>query len=228
MVHHGDKVNTFLNSIGRKNPKTARSYSSALVLLDNFTTLQYPEYDYNTIIDAVIQQKINVYELLDKFVQYIQSVKVGITAKSIVAYLAALRSYFSYHDVDVIPAKFRRKVFMPRIHREDEQPLDAADIRRLLLNCNNRRLKVYLLVLASGGMRAVEALAIRNRDIDLSFNPAKIHIRAEYSKTKVGRDIYISEEATKYLKQWLEWKYKNPDRRRKFDKDDLVFTVYQT
>src|SRR5262249_19754046 len=84
------------------------------------------------------------------------------------------------------------------------------------------------LVLASGGMRAVEALAIRNRDIDFTFSPAKVHIRAEYSKTKVGRDIYISEEATRYLKQWLDWKYKNPDKRREFDKDDLVFTVYQT
>jgi len=45
---------------------------------------------------------------------------------------------------------------MPKSHREDEEPLDASDIRKILLACNNRRLKTYLLVLASGGMRAVE------------------------------------------------------------------------
>ena len=35
-------------------------------------------------------------------------------------------------------------------------------------HCSNRRLKAYLLVLASGGMRAIEALTIRECDIDFS------------------------------------------------------------
>ena len=48
-----------------------------------------------------------------------------------------------------------------------------------------------------------------------------IHIRAEYVKTRVGRDIYISDEATQYLKQWLDWKY----RERGLNPDDLVFNV---
>jgi hypothetical protein len=34
-----------------------------------------------------------------------------------------------------------------------------------------------------------------------------VHIRKEFTKTKTARDIYISDEATKYLKQWLGWKY---------------------
>jgi integrase len=44
-------------------------------------------------------------------------------------------------------------------------------------------------------MRAVEALAIRLRDIDFSVSPTKIHIRKEYARTRISRDIYISEEA---------------------------------
>ena len=117
---------------------------------------------------------------------------------------------------------------MPKIYREDEEPLDTSDIRRILLSCNNRRLKVFLLVLASGGMRAGEALAIRNVDLDFLVSPTKVHIRKEYSKTRVARDVYISAEATYFLKQWLDWKYKNPDRERKFNQEDLVFTVYQS
>jgi len=77
-------------------------------------------------------------------------------------------------------------------------------------------------------MRVGEALASRNMDLDFSVSPAKVHIRKEYSKTRVARDVYISEEATYYLKQWLDWKYKNPDRVRKFHQEDLVFTVYQS
>jgi integrase len=117
---------------------------------------------------------------------------------------------------------------MPKLYREDEEPLDASDIRKILLSCNNRRLKTYLLVLASGGMRAVECLAIRLKDLDFTVNPTKIHIRKEYSKTKAARDIYISDEATQYVKQWIDWKYNNEVRPRTQEDDDLLFTVYRT
>jgi integrase len=71
-------------------------------------------------------------------------------------YTTAVRSYLSYYDIDIVPSKFKRRVRLPKNHREDEEPLDAADIRRILLACNNRRIKAYLLVLASGGMRTAE------------------------------------------------------------------------
>jgi integrase len=101
---------------------------------------------------------------------------------------------------------------------------------KILLSCNNRRIKTYLLILASGGMRATEALAIRLRDIDFSVSPTKIHIRKEFSKTRTSRGIYISDEATQYLKQWIDWKYR--DKGNEWTKtknpDDLVFNVYKT
>jgi hypothetical protein len=68
-----------------------------------------------------------------------------ISASSIVSYPAALRSYFAYHDIDIISSKFRRKVKIAKVPREDEQHLDVEDIRKMLLSCNNRRLKAYLL-----------------------------------------------------------------------------------
>ena len=72
-----------------------------------------------------------------------------------------------------------------------------------------------MLVLASGAMRIVEALATRACDYDFSVSPTIVHIRKEYSKTRVGRDVYISDEATQYLKKWFDWKYKNPNRKNK-------------
>ncbi len=172
------------------------------------------------------ENKVNIYELLDAFISYLQTSNATLTPSSIKLYMASIRSYFAYNDIDVIPSKFKRKVKMPKSYREDEEPLDASDIRKISLACNNRRLKTYLLVLASGGMRAVEGLAIRIKDIDFSINPAKIHIRKEYAKTRVSRDIYISNEATHYLKQWLDWKYNNPERPRQQNASDLVFTIF--
>jgi hypothetical protein len=77
-------------------------------------------------------------------------------------------------------------------------------------------------------MRSSECLAIRLKDCDFSVSPTKIHIRAEFSKTRVSRDIYISIEATKYLLDWISWKYRHKqnqrDQRTKHD-DDLIFQV---
>ena len=71
--------------------------------------------------------------------------------QSIGLYVVAVRSYFQYNDIDIIPYKFKRKVHLPKIGREDEEAIDAEDIRKILLACNNRRLKSYLLILASSG-----------------------------------------------------------------------------
>jgi integrase len=122
---------------------------------------------------------------------------------------------------------------LPKAARKDEEAIDASDIRKILLACNNCRLKAYLLVLASGGMRAVEALAIRYRDVNFTINPTRVRIRKEFAKTRVSRDIYISDEATVFLKQWLDWKYRE-DRIIKNGKrltshpmpKDLVFSSF--
>ena len=220
------RVATFLSSIERNSLKSRYAYQIGLIHFQGFLSQKYPDYDLETILKPLLEDKINRYEVLDMFITYLQT--FNLTPSSIKVYMTSLRSYFAYYDVDVIPSKFKRKVKMPKSYREDEEPLDTSDIRKILLACNNRRLKPYLLVLASGGMRAVEGLAIRIKDIDFSVNPTKIHIRKEYAKTKVARDIYISNEATHYLKQWLEWKYNNRKRPRRHDENDLVFTIYKT
>ena len=222
-------VNVFLASMLRNSLKSKYAYKYGLAHFQTFIRQKYPQYNIETILKPLsTNQLLDVYSLLDEFITYLINSNPDLTANSIKLYIGSIRSYLAYHDIDVIPSKFKRKVKMPKVYREDEEPLDAADIRKILLACNNRRLKTYLLVLASGGMRAAEALAIRLKDIDFSVNPTKIHIRKEFVKTKVARDIYISDEATHYLKQWLEWKYNNQERPLKSNPDDLVFTVYRT
>jgi integrase len=204
------------------------AFQFGLLHLQKFLKLKYPQYNVETILKPLSKNELDVYVVLDEFVSYLVDESLNLTTNSVKLYMTAVRSYLAYYDIDVLPSKFKRKVKMPKLYREDEEPLDVSDIRKILLSCANRRLKTYLLVLASGGMRAVEALAIRSKDIDLAVSPTKIHIRKEYCKTKTARDIYISDEATRHLKQWINWKYNNEERPRKRNDDDLVFTVYGT
>jgi integrase len=221
-----DRSRTFLDTVGKNSRKTRSNYETALVHLESFLSNRYDgKYNVDSIIDLISRNQMNVYELLDGFVSFecIKGSQEKNMPQSIKTHTAGIKSYFAYYDIDIIPSKFKRKVKMPKTLYEKEEPLDAADIRKILLACNNRRLKTYLLILASGGLRAVEACAIRVKDIDFKIKPTMIHIRAEYAKTRVGRDIYISDEATQYLKQWLDWKY----RERSTNPDDLVFNTFR-
>lgn len=225
-VSHMTSVDSFLGSIARNSKNSERSYLNAITHFQNFLSDKYPKHTVETIFEPLRKTEFSVYEILDSFVSFLMNRKLSV--RSIRLYLTGLRSYLAYYDIDVIPSKFKRRVKMPKVYREDEEPLDASDVRKLLLSCNNRRLKGYLLVLASGGLRAVEALAIRLKDVNFSLSPTRIHIRKEYVKTKISRDIYISDEATLYLKQWIEWKYRDKgENRTKTPKpDDLVFSSY--
>ena len=135
----------------RNSLSSRYTYENGLVHFHAFLSQKYPNYNPETILERLLQDKIDRYEVLDRFVGYLQQFKL--TPSSIKLYVACIRSYFAFNDVDVIPSKFKRKVKMPKLYREDEEPLDTSDIRKILLNCNNRRLKAYLLLLASGGIR---------------------------------------------------------------------------
>ncbi|TLX89487.1 MAG: site-specific integrase [Thaumarchaeota archaeon] len=228
------KVQEFLAWVSRNSNKTTRVYLIGLSHFQTFLseTERYEKLTLETVVESLTRNEIDVYKLLDDFVAFIISkgkhVGESMSSKSLLVYLAAVKSFLAYYDIDVVASKFKRKVRVPKCYREDEQAIDAADIRKILLTCNNRRLKAVLLVLSSGGMRTVEALSIRNKDIDFSVSPTKIHIRKEYCKTRVARDIYISDESTLYLKQWMDWKNRSKKNGKALQTspDNLVFTHY--
>jgi integrase len=233
-IRNQPKVQSFLNVMGQSSLKTRKNYETGLVHFQEFLNHMFAgAYSLETVIEGIGKKEIDPYTLIDNFVSFestntrtVRGKEMKVLPQTIRAMLIGIKSYLAYYDIDFIPSKFKRKVKIPKVHKEDEEPLDSSDIRRILLACNNRRLKAYLLVLASGGMRAAEGLAIRLKDIDFTTSPTRVHIRKEYSKTRVARDIYISDEATHYLKQWVEWKYRTKRYNPRIQApDDLAFTL---
>ena len=62
--------------------------------------------------------------------------------------------------------------------------------------------------LACTGMRAVEALSIRLKDIDFTSNPARVIIKGEYIKTKNDRNVFLTKEMAEQFKTWIDYKYR--------------------
>jgi integrase len=224
------RVQQFLSSKERGSVYHNLCYKTSLAYLYQFLNAKYSNLTLETIIDSINSDNIDVYRFLDEFVTYLNLPK-SLSQSTINQYLTCTKSYFQYHDVDIVPYKFKKRVVLPKIPREDEQPIDEKDIRTILLQCHNRRLKTYLLVLASSGVRATEACAIRVRDCNFSESPTKLYIRPEYTKTKRSRDIYISDEASHYLKEWIEYRFRiDLNKTKKLDekiRDCLVFQVHE-
>jgi integrase len=200
------KFRNFCLQKRRSAINTVIGYKTSLAYFQKFLTDEYDDVTLETIIELLILRKYDVYDLLDQFVNNLQTIKIS--QLSVHQYLTGIKSYFTYNDIDIVNSKFKRRVTIPKSVQEEEQAIDQDDIRNILLKCNNRRLKSYLLVLASSGVRAKEACAIRLRDLDFQSNPTRLHVRGEYTKTRVSRDIYISNEATRELKDWIEFKFK--------------------
>jgi hypothetical protein len=132
------KVRTFLESVARNSRNSNATYDTGLKHFQRFlagstsTSNYYQNCNVETIIPAIqAGASINVYELMDGLVSYFVVVRLSheqqhIAPTSIFLYVDAVKSYLLYHDIDINPAKFRRKVRLPKIAREDEQPLDAT------------------------------------------------------------------------------------------------------
>ena len=112
------RVKTFLDSIERNSKKSRDNYHLGLSrfqdFLDNYYNQQKDNQSYTveTILQPLTKNEIDLYSLLDSFVSYMMTLKLSVN--SLTLYLASVRSYFGYYDIDVIPSKFRRRVKMPK------------------------------------------------------------------------------------------------------------------
>ena len=201
-------------------------------------------------IDEILEEikcgNLDVFEVLNEYSSHLSNTNISsITIKQRVV---TVKNFFECNDIDIRPKKFKLKVKLPRIIRKNKEALSKEDVTDILNACSDIRLKTYVMLLASTGMRAQEAVSLRIKDFDLSENsmPAIFSLRGEYTKTGADRTVFLTNEFSQQLKLWLDYKYRtrrisynnrqNMASKNKTiteyrtptrDDTDLVFAVYQ-
>jgi hypothetical protein len=66
----------------------------------------------------------------------------------------------------------------------------------------------------------IHGLVVILKDLDLESKPAKVFVRGEYTKTKIDRVVFLTEEVTQQLRSWLTYKYRKRRVCYKAEKDD--------
>jgi integrase len=207
--------------MGSQSRNTHRGYSVRLKRFEIFVK-QTLNTDLDQLIKKLQNKEIDVYQVLSSY--NIALSKENLSSITRIQLISAAKNFLLYNDVDISDYKFRIKVRMPKSTKEQKAALDKADVQKIILGCSNIRLKTFVMLLAATGMRAIEALSIRFKDIDFSSKPAQIHLQAELTKTREGRTVYLTDEIVNQLKTFFEYRQR-PRRIVKLNKYGKSFAA---
>jgi integrase len=237
--HAAHTINSYIGNVRTMNDSTAYQYLSRLKEFQAFI-----EDKYGLSVDGLIPEikkgQLDTYDVLNSYAAHLKS--CNISTLTLKQRIVTVKNFFEYYDIEISGRRFKLKVKLPKIVRKKKEALSKEEIIGILNICDNIRLRTYVILLAATGMRAVEALSIRIKDIRFDTNPARLFVRGEYTKTRVDRMIFLTQEVTQQLKSLLDYKYRtrrvcHQDKQsgrtitevRTPNKEDtnLVFAVYQ-
>lgn len=121
--------------------------------------------------------------------------------KTLGGYKSVVLSWLGENHI-YLPQQMTRRVKAGGKARSRDRIPTVEELRRIL-NHSDLHIRTLLLTLTSTGMRPGEALKIRWDDVDLKRG--HIFIRAEYTKPKEARDVFISTECVEALSEWREY-----------------------
>ena len=196
-------IDDYLSTVSTMSRYTAKEYA---MRLNSFRQFILSHYDRRTTIDNLIvkikQGSDNPYSILNDYVAYLLNSN-NISNLTLKQRVVTAKNFLEYHDVDISPRKFKLKVKLPRVIKRTKAAISKEEIVDILNACSDIRLRTYVMLLASTGMRAVEALSTRIRDFDLQSSPSKLFVRGEYTKTKSDRIIFLTSELSQQISTWV-------------------------
>ena len=171
----------------------------------------------------------NICLSLDRFVQFLNQDHPEIeykktlmptsfkkkSPKTIKVYFSFIKSYLRIcHAIKISSDDIKDYVQFPRLRKEPRRAIPIETLKLIFsgkpgaLGASPSRKALYY-VLISSGMRIGEALALRKKNFHFNEDPVRVTVEAEITKTKEGRETYISSEAVDKLKSLIEGKGDN-------------------
>jgi integrase len=171
-------IQKYIRSASIRNENTAIQYHSRLLVFEKFI-----EETYGIDTDIFIQKlkcgEYDPYDILNEYCLFLQNNYSSIGSVTFRDKIITVKTFLEYNDIEISPRKFKLKVRFPKIIFRHKEAIDKEDIIKILNGCSDSRLKTYVMLLASTGLRATEALSIRLKDLDIrksSTGPARLNI----------------------------------------------------
>ena len=210
-IQSSESLKKFIQNVTIRNKRTAVQYNFRLSFFERFLKEKY-KINLDVLLQKIKLTEYNLYDVLNDYCLFLQN-NYNIGTLAFRDKIITVKTFLEYNDIEISPRKFKLKVRFPKTVLRYKEAIDKEDIIKILNGCSDLRLKTYLMLLASTGLRATEALSIRLKDLDTTdsnnnTSPAKLIIRGQYTKTKVDRYVFLTREVVEQLKIWLDFKYR--------------------
>jgi len=195
-------VQEFLDSVYVRShsEETIKTYRNCIKRFEKFCREKFG-YSLKEITVRIKDSQHDVYEILRDFVVYLD--KQGYKPRTVDLTINASKGLLRYAGIKIYSEDFKQVVRLPRKTKTQEIPLTKDILIRLLRNVSPK-LQTVILVAISSGMRIGELVQLTVSDFDFTSNPTRIRIRADTTKTRTQRESFLTTEATKALKDYLE------------------------
>ena len=200
-LYHSESLMKFIKSVTIRNKNTAKQYHFRLLSFAKFIEEKY-KIDLDKFLQQLKNKDFDPYDVFNEYSLFLQS-NYNIGSITFRDKIITVKTFLEYSDIDISPRKFKLKVRFPKTISKHKEAIDKEDIIKILNCCSDLRLKTYVMLLASTGLRATEALSIRLKDLDIKNNPTKLTIRGEYTKTRVDRYVFLTREVVEQLRYGL-------------------------
>jgi len=186
-----EHVEEYFRSMYRRNFRP-RTYASALTAISDFITGIRDA--GKTCLEEITKNDIEV------FIEHEQD--RGLMLSTVRTKLHCVNAFLGFAiDAGIV----RTDVLASRIRLKKPETLpramDPDDVKQLLSVIDNVRDRAMIMILLRTGMRIGELLSTRLPDIHLKDRRIDIY---ESSKNRLGRVVYLSDDAMSALKAWLK------------------------
>ncbi|KXA88812.1 hypothetical protein AKJ61_04145 [candidate division MSBL1 archaeon SCGC-AAA259B11] len=184
---------------------TREKYDRAL---KNFTE-KVIEDDLASYLEELQENDNGLEKLWDDMKEYYEQMS-GYTPKTRNNRLGTVKVFFQDHGLAIPRAwwkKFRRRKMEKGRPRTRDRAGKKEEWREIIRNMDSPLGKALYLTLLSTGCRIGAMLSVKEKDLDLDSDPARIDLRPSYTKASIGdRTVFLTSKAEKHVRNYLDWR----------------------
>lgn len=195
-----ESKSTFEDKISKLSENTKISIESAIRSFDRFCEDHYKHSSIEVLQELKIFKGDDIHDKTRTVIQnwidwqYSQ----GNLTSSIKQNVSRVKKLLRHNGIKVHFEDFTDPLEYTSEIEEELHELTLEEIQKIFTVAKPQKIGFYL-ALISTGARPAELLQVRKKDIELGGKRVKIRIEAENTKTRSGRSVWLTKEATKYL-----------------------------
>ncbi len=175
------------------------------------------------IQDGILMRKRKIKSYLLTFREWLKN--QGYAPKTIHSHMVAIKSFYKAFDID-LPQLTNKRQYRAVTTEENGKRLEKYQIQEILKHANIRN-RAIILTATSSGLAQADLLNLKVEDFKRGYNEASLITTLNLRRTKTKYDFitFLSPEATLAVKDYLDWRNREPNA--KYSNHPQVLLAYE-